>query len=118
MRPGGKTLFVNSEKGPMRIPEGTYDVGEGYYDPAKRIICDYDGAEKKEVTVQEEQWIVDKCTYEPRKFENDTHLDGGQDKIVKEMIQLNQNPELLEMRKKGTSKKADKGQTEAKTEWV
>lgn len=91
----------------MRIPEGTYDVGDGYYDPAKRIICDYSGEEKREVTIQEEQWIVDKCTYEARKFEDNTKLHGGDDKIVKEMIQLNQNPELLEMRKKGTSKKKE-----------
>jgi hypothetical protein len=37
---------------------------------------------------------------------------------VKEMIQLNQNPELLEMRKMGTSKKKESTapQTEAKQE--
>lgn len=71
LRPDGKTLFVNDEKGPKQIPAGTYNVGDGYYDPAKRIICDYNGEEKREVSVQEETWITEKCAYEARKFEND-----------------------------------------------
>jgi len=26
-----------------RIPEGTYDVGEGYYEPIKSVIYNYEG---------------------------------------------------------------------------
>jgi hypothetical protein len=33
-------------------------------------------------------------------------LDGTSDKIVKEMIMLNQNPNLLEQRKKGAAQKS------------
>ena len=74
--------MVNSEKGPQRIPEGTYNVGDGYYDPSKSIICEYNGEEKREVTVNEEEWITTKCAYQPRSFENDSHLNGDSDPIV------------------------------------
>ena len=43
MRPDGQTLKVNNLSGPKPIPRGTYDVGEGYYDPVRGIICDYNG---------------------------------------------------------------------------
>ena len=43
LRPDGKTLFTNNPDGPQVIPEGTYDIGDGFYDPVKRIICKYDG---------------------------------------------------------------------------
>lgn len=42
LRPDGKTLMTNDPKGPEKIPEGTYDIGDGFYDPVKRIICKYD----------------------------------------------------------------------------
>jgi hypothetical protein len=74
--------MVNSEKGPQRIPEGTYNVGDGYYDPSKRIICDYNGEDKREVTVAEEDWISTKCSYQPRSFTSDAHLNGDSDPIV------------------------------------
>ena len=43
LRPDGLTLISNDIKGPKRIPEGTYDLGDSYYDPLKRMICRYDG---------------------------------------------------------------------------
>ena len=48
----------------------------------------------------EEQWTSEKCRYNPRQFEDDEHLDGSQDKIIKEMIKLNNNPALRAAREK------------------
>ena len=39
LRPEGKTLISNDINGERKIPEGTYDIGDGFYDPTKRIIC-------------------------------------------------------------------------------
>ena len=43
LRPDGLNLTTNSLEGMQDIPEGTYDIGDGYFDPLKRIICEYDG---------------------------------------------------------------------------
>ena len=94
------TLKVNDIFGPKEIPEGTYDIGDGFYDPTKRIICKYDGEFKRDLDAGEEQWTTEKCRYQPRDFEDDSHLDGTEDKIIKEMIKLNQNPALRAAREK------------------
>lgn len=54
LRPEGQTLITNDDLtrnpvGPERIPEGTYDIGDGFYDPLKRIICKYDGQFAREL---------------------------------------------------------------------
>ena len=49
LRPDGKTLTSNDINGPKNIPEGTYDIGDGFYDPTKRIICKYDGEFKRDL---------------------------------------------------------------------
>ena len=54
LRPDGKTLITNDIKGPKQIPEGTYDIGDGYYDPTKRVICEYDGSFKRDLDQDEE----------------------------------------------------------------
>lgn len=89
LRPDGLTLITNDVKGPKDVPEGCYDIGDGYYDPTKRILCEYDGNFKRDLDDGEEQWIVEKCRYNPKHYEEDTHLDGNQDKIIREMIKLN-----------------------------
>ena len=98
LRPDGLTLITNDIKGPKTIPEGTYDIGDGYYDPNKRAIYEYDGQFKRDLDQGEEQWIVEKCRYNAKHFEDDTHLDGQNDKIIREMIKLNQNPTLKQAR--------------------
>ena len=47
IRPDGLTLIVNNIEGPRLIPPGTYDLGDGFYDPIKRMICNYDGSFKR-----------------------------------------------------------------------
>lgn len=69
----------------------------------KRVICKYDHSFLRELHVGEEEWIVQKCRYNARKPKEGetTVLDGSSDKIVQEMIKLNQNPALREAREKG-----------------
>lgn len=66
LRPDGKTLICNDINGPKNIPEGTYDIGDGFYDPTKRIICKYDGEFKRDLEPGEEQWTSEKCRYNAR----------------------------------------------------
>ena len=49
LRPDGLTLITNDIKGPKQIPEGTYDIGDGYYDPTKRALYEYDGSFKRDL---------------------------------------------------------------------
>ena len=62
------------------------------------MICEYDGSFKKDLDHGEEQWIIEKCRYNAKHYEDDSHLDGNSDKIIKEMIKLNQNPSLKQAR--------------------
>jgi len=80
LRPDGLTLLTNDIRGPRKIPEGCYDVGDGYFDPIKQIICEYDSNYKRDVTEEEQAWIVNKCRYEPNIF--DDALEGNDDKII------------------------------------
>jgi hypothetical protein len=97
--------MTNNPAGPEKIPEGTYDIGDGFYDPLKRIICRYDGQFARELHVGEEEWIVEKCRYNPRRPKEGEEqlfgLDGSTDKIVQEMIKLNQDPKLRQARERG-----------------
>ena len=106
IRPDGKTLIVNNIEGPRLIPAGTYDIGDGFYDPVKRMICNYDGSFKRNMEAEEEQWMVDKCRYNPRQVEDPTELNGENDSIIQEMIELNNNPALRAARERGQGSKA------------
>ena len=79
LRPDGKTLICNEMDGPKNIPEGTYDLGDGFYDPTKRIICNYNGEAMRDLGNDEEKWITEKCRYNPRLFRDDSHLSGAED---------------------------------------
>ena len=94
-------MLTNDIKGPRKIPEGTYDIGDGYYDPVKSVICEYDSNFKRDLNEGEEEWIIDKCRYEPQHYDDDSNLDGANDKIISEMVKLNQNPDLRAARIKG-----------------
>ena len=98
LRPDGLTLITNDIKGPKNIPQGTYDIGDGYYDPTKRVICQYDGIFKRDLEPGEEKWIVEKCRYRAKTYDDEFVLDGNNDKIIREMIKLNNNPALRQAR--------------------
>jgi hypothetical protein len=101
LRPDGKTLITNDIDGPTKIPAGTYDVGDGYFDPIKRMICKYDGTFMRELGPGEEEWIHNKCRYCPNPIDDPAKMDGTDDEIIKEMIKLNTNPALRAARMKG-----------------
>ena len=42
IKPSGATQQTKEDK-PHNIPTGTYDTGDGYYEPVKSIIYTYDG---------------------------------------------------------------------------
>ena len=63
LRPDGLTLITNNIQGAKEIPEGTYDVGDGYYDPVKKAIFDYNGNILRELGKEQgetEEWIKEK----------------------------------------------------------
>ena len=49
-------MLTNDIKGPRKIPEGTYDIGDGYYDPVKRVMCEYDSNFKRDLNEGEDEW--------------------------------------------------------------
>ena len=106
IRPEGKTLIVNNIEGPRLIPPGTYDIGDGFYDPAKRMICNYDGSFKRNMEPGEEDWIVSKCRYNPSMVDDPSQLSGENDSIIQEMIELNNDPALRAARERGQTNKA------------
>ena len=77
LRPDGLTLITNDIEGAKDIPEGTYDVGDGYYDPVRRAIFDYNDnilRELEEEAEETEAWIKEKCRYNPNILEDNFHL--------------------------------------------
>mmetsp|Transcript_1675 Transcript_1675/g.3587 ORF Transcript_1675/g.3587 Transcript_1675/m.3587 type:complete len:186 (+) Transcript_1675:225-782(+) len=70
LRPAGDTLIVNQAEGPKKIPPGTYDVGEGYYDPVPRRVYDYEHVEMFTPDDAEIAWIVSQCRYNPAESED------------------------------------------------
>ncbi|KAL4497896.1 hypothetical protein ABPG72_000651 [Tetrahymena utriculariae] len=80
IKPAGATQMTKEEKAPHDIPEGTYDVGEGYYEPIKSIIYEYDGKILRTPSEAEVENILKKCRYNPRKS---LVITGENDKIIK-----------------------------------
>ncbi|KAI3389473.1 hypothetical protein SNEBB_004212 [Seison nebaliae] len=60
IRPAGLSLITN-ELEPRDIPNGQFDIGEGFYDPSKKIVFTYDGNFLRHSTEEEDKWIVGKC---------------------------------------------------------
>ncbi|RKO86588.1 hypothetical protein BDK51DRAFT_35997 [Blyttiomyces helicus] len=57
-RPGEPQLS-NDPAGPPTIPVGTYDVGDGFYDPKDGVVHAYEGGDSVRVPEeQEKEWIV------------------------------------------------------------
>lgn len=61
LQPAGQTLLTN-ERVPPKIPYGTYDTGNGYFDAATEQIMSYDGKDVIGIPAElEEQWIKNHC---------------------------------------------------------
>jgi len=76
------------------IPEGTYDVGDGYYDPVASIVYDYAGQVLRTPSEKEVEWIVSKCRYNPRTKLG--VLKGENDRVIKKAIEVGRDPSLKE----------------------
>lgn len=100
IKPAGKTQQTRDEK-PYLIPNGTYDTGDGYYEPIKSIIYTYDGEILRTPAEDEVKFIMRKCKYVPKLV----HIDGEKDKIIKKVIEGQQkqtnNKELQSVETKG-----------------
>lgn len=69
LQPAGQTLLTN-ERVPPKIPYGTYDTGNGYFDATTEQIMAYDGKDVIGIPAElEEQWIKNHCR---RGFEKET----------------------------------------------
>ncbi|XP_030767265.1 uncharacterized protein LOC115891015 isoform X2 [Sitophilus oryzae] len=42
LAPAPKEFLTNAPNPPRKIPPGSYDTGEGFYDPVKKVMLDYD----------------------------------------------------------------------------
>ncbi len=69
-----------------QIPEGTYDTGDGFYDPEKGTVFSYDNKFLRIPNEEEEHWIELKCRYNPRKIdfkdENNAEMTGANDEVI------------------------------------
>ncbi|XP_028514494.1 MORN repeat-containing protein 5 [Exaiptasia diaphana] len=60
LKPAGRCLVSNMIP-PRVIPHGMYDSGDGFYDPAKRVLYTYDMRFLRTADDEEHSWIVSKC---------------------------------------------------------
>jgi hypothetical protein len=71
------------------IPEGSYDTGDGFYDPEKGTIYTYENEFLRIPNEEEEEWIKLKCRYNPRKDEvnelNEDALEMG-DEVIQNIL--------------------------------
>lgn len=87
IKPAGQTQITNDPNGENSIPPGTYDTGDGYFDPIRTLVYSYDGKKLLRTPEDEEvDWITRTCRYEPRSTEKP--LTGDEDEIIKRVMEL------------------------------
>jgi len=87
IKPSGQTQLINDPAGEKQIPAGTYDTGEGFFDPIRSLIYNYEGTTLlRTPNAEEVDWIVRNCRYEPREAKE--ILTGESDEIVMRVMQL------------------------------
>ena len=85
IRPSGSTQQTRDAT-PYIIPPGTYDTGDGYYEPVKSIIYTYEGSILRTPSEEEVKFIMEKCRYVPKLVT----IGGEKDKIIKKVLTTNQ----------------------------
>ncbi|KAI9183696.1 hypothetical protein H9P43_004614 [Blastocladiella emersonii ATCC 22665] len=63
IRPADGTQVLPNEAEGKAIPVGTYDVADGYYDPADLWVHRYSGERLRLPEPEEREWIVKTCYY-------------------------------------------------------
>lgn len=67
IRPAGQTQLVNNIQGEHSIPPGTYDTGDGYFDPIRSAVLSYNSKSiLRTPSAAEVEWITSTCRYNPR----------------------------------------------------
>lgn len=65
--PSGQTQLKNDPNGDKVIPPGTYDTGDGYFDPIRSLVFSYDSKTiMRTPNAKEVDWITRTCKYNPR----------------------------------------------------
>jgi len=68
------------------IPENCYDTGDGYYDPDRGMVFSYDDKFLRYPNEDEEEWIRNKCRYNPNRFDESNYNDelkGRNDEVIR-----------------------------------
>ena len=87
IKPAGQTMMTNNPEGENIIPPGTYDTGDGYFDPIRTLVYSYDGTKLLRTPEQYEvDWITKTCRYEPRTTQ--VPLTGDQDEVIQRVMEL------------------------------
>lgn len=60
LKPAGDTLISNKNP-PPEIPSGTWDTGDGYYNPDDGHVYSYEGQQIRLANAEEAEWIQTKC---------------------------------------------------------
>ena len=71
------------------IPESCYDTGDGYFDPEKGMIFNYNHKFLRYPNEDEEEWIRTKCKYNPNKFDMNKFnedLKGNNDEVISNIL--------------------------------
>lgn len=116
IKPAGQTQITNDPNGENPIPPGTYDTGDGYFDPIRTLVYSYDGKKLLRTPEADEvDWITRTCRYEPRATE--TPLTGDEDEIINRVMELQDEGrrEIAEELMKGGVREPDRYLLQKKT---
>lgn len=62
IKPAGLTLFSDQCPAP-KVPPGTYDVGDGFFEPSTGDVRGYDGFLLRQANRDERNWIERNCRF-------------------------------------------------------
>jgi len=95
IKPAGQTILTNNPDGENVIPQGTYDTGDGYYDPIRSLVYSYDSKIiLRTPSAEAVEWIRTKCRYNPREVPEP--ITGEKDQIIMKVLEDMNNKRKLE----------------------
>lgn len=102
IKPSGQTQLKNDPKGEEPIPPGTYDTGDGFYDPIRSLVFSYCGKNiLRTPDAATVDWITRTCRYNPRTTKDPiTGVNLSQNRL-----KMKSSPESWSSNKKGERKK-------------
>ncbi len=93
IKPAGQTQLKNDPLGEKPIPPGTYDTGDGFYDPIRSLVFSYDSKTiLRTPDATEVDWITRTCRYNPRDAPEPITgvdpADQSEDKIIMRVMEM------------------------------